>query len=84
LPIKIIQDWLVKEKVALDIDKAKVVLNSEIGQLRMEEKGLLTFDEFSRLFTKSCLRKALIEVAGKYGSLLKTHAEDVPIAQKID
>lgn len=73
LPIKIIQDWLVKEQVALDVEKAKIILNTEIGSLRFEQKGLLTFDEFSRLFTKACLRKALIDVAAKYGSLMKTH-----------
>lgn len=36
IPLRIVQDWLVKEGIALDRDKAKMVMVSEIGALRLE------------------------------------------------
>jgi hypothetical protein len=36
IPLRIVQDWLVKEGIALDRDKAKMVMVNEIGALRLE------------------------------------------------
>jgi len=62
LPIKIILDFLVKERVAHDRDKAKNVVMQTLGENLMND-GMISFDEFNKLFCKGMFKQALIKVA---------------------
>lgn len=63
IDLKSVLDWLVEVEVAFDVERARRVISIEVGPLRLEHQGKITFDEFSRLFTKGVLKNALIDVA---------------------
>jgi len=58
--------WFVKEEIAPDIQKAKIAIKNEIGKLSLEKQDLITFDEFSRLFTRGVVKKALIDMNERF------------------
>ena len=54
LPIKPILVFLVKEGVVPDREKAKKVINEELGGV--EEEGKISFSEWNRLFAKGVFK----------------------------
>ena len=85
--LKEVQAWLVKEGIAGDREKAKTAIENEIGKLSMAEQGIITYDEFNRLFAKGVLRKAIVDVAEKFTALMKLkgdNSEGMPLGRKID
>ena len=66
ISLKEVAAWFVKEDIAPDLGKAKIAIKNEIGKLSLEKQELMTFDEFSRLFTKGVVKKALIDVADRF------------------
>jgi hypothetical protein len=85
--LKIILNWLVKEGVALDKDKAKLVIKSEIGILSQEDEGLLIYDEFNRIFCRGVFKQALITISQKFEGEMKRKGpefEDLPLDRKIE
>lgn len=71
LPLQVVSKWLVKEGIAGDVEKAGLTITNEIGQLRQANENLITFEEFSRLFTKGVFKKAIVDVADRFGKMLK-------------
>ena len=61
LPIKPILVFLVKEGVVPDREKAKKVLNEELGGV--EEEGKISFSEWNRLFAKGVFKQALMRIS---------------------
>ncbi len=49
LPIKVILNWLIQEKIAVDIDKANLVVNSLVGK-KLMCPGMINKNEFMKLF----------------------------------
>jgi len=66
--LKEVKNWLVKEGIAVDREKAKTAIENEIGKLEMADQDIMTHDEFNRLFAKGLLRKAIVDVAEKFQS----------------
>jgi hypothetical protein len=62
LPLSAILDFLVKEGVSLDRDKARHVVNKQIGDELMSENKV-SMEEFEKLFCKGMFKKALIKIA---------------------
>lgn len=62
LPLSVILDFLVKEGVSLDRDKARQVVNKQIGEELMSENKV-SDEEFDKLFCKGMFKKALIKIA---------------------
>lgn len=67
IPLKLLTGWMVDNRIAHDRHNAMVFLTSEVGLLKLQTQGIVTFDEFERLFTKGCLKRALQDVASRYG-----------------
>ena len=87
IPLKVVLNWLVKEGVALDRDKAKLVVKSEIGTLSQEDDGLLLYDEFNRIFCRGVIKQALINISQKFeGEMMRKgpEFEALPLDRKIE
>ena len=57
LPAKLILTYLVKEGVALDRDKAKAAVESEIGPLGADK--MISFGEFQSIFVRGIFKQAI-------------------------
>lgn len=57
LPAKLILSYLVKEGVALDRDKAKAAVESEIGPLGADK--MISFGEFQSIFVRGIFKQAI-------------------------
>lgn len=64
LPIKPILNYLVKEGVALDRDKAKQAVEQEIGPLARD--GMISYDEFSKIFCRGMFKQAIVHSAESF------------------
>ena len=62
---------MLEEGLSADKDKCVGILEKEIGKLKLKEAHLFTFDEFSRLFTKDFIRKALVDIAEAFTSRMQ-------------
>ena len=86
LPLKPILQFLVKEGVALDRDKAKKAVEDEIGEI--EQEGMISFSEFNRIFVKGVFKQALIRIAATFDKAMAKKGEafrrDMNLSQKID
>lgn len=66
LPQKLIFSFLQREGVALDRDKAKSAVESEIGVIEDEE--MISYTEFTRIFCRGIFKQALIRSAENFMS----------------
>jgi len=62
LPTKTILNYLVSEGLAAEREKARVVLHHFLGETFMNE-GLVSIDEFKKLFQKGMFKQALMRIA---------------------
>ena len=58
LPLKLILQFLVKEGVALDRDKAKTAIEQEIGPLAKD--NMISCDEFQKIFCRGIFKQAIV------------------------
>lgn len=75
--------WLVKEGIAGDLEKAAATIEHEVGKLRQQKEGLITSEEFGRLFTKGVLKKALVDVADRFGKMVTSGEDASQLGRKI-
>ena len=66
ISLKEVKNWLIKEGIAADREKAKTAIENEIGKMAMADQEIMTYDEFNRLFAKGVLKKAIVDVAEKF------------------
>ena len=62
IPIKTILKFLVKEGVAAEMDKAKMVVDYFLGGVLMCE-GMISINEFKKLFQKGIFKQALMRIS---------------------
>ena len=85
LPIRPVLNFLVKEGIALDRDKAKQVIISEIGRLARD--GMISYGEFSSIFCRGIFKQALIRSAETFNSAIQRKSgqiSDLNLRQRID
>ena len=80
LPMIAILDWLVKEQVSQNRDRASGVIDSLIGSQRFSEDSI-HYDEFSKLFQKGMFKATLIRIAAKFE---KTQKSGLSLGRKLD
>ena len=62
LALTVVLDFLVREAVALDRDKAREIIMKQIGDEHVAD-GKISADSFSKLFCKGMFKRALIKIA---------------------
>lgn len=85
LPLNVILDFLIRESVALDRDKAKEIILKQIGEEHIND-GKISADSFSKLFCKGMFKRALIKIAETFENQVKTGkiSADLPLGRKLD
>lgn len=65
LPVKPILTYFVKQGIALDRDKARVIIENEIGS-PLDDENEISFKEFTAAFCRGMFKQALILSAEKF------------------
>ena len=84
LPMKGILQFLVKEGVALDRDKARQAIEQEIGPLSSDT--MISFHEFQKIFCRGIFKQAIIRSAEEFLRIFerKGRLKDLNLKQKIN
>ena len=86
LPVKPILAYFVKQKIALDRDKARLAIENEIGT-PLEDENMISYREFSSVFCRSMFKDALIHSAETFIAQMQHKTQrlkDMNLKQKID
>ena len=73
LPLKPILQFFVKEGLALDRDKVKQALETEIGTL--ESETMISYSEFNRIFCKGIFKQSIIRTADTFDKAMANKGE---------
>ena len=85
LPLKLILQFLVKEGVALDRDKAKTAIEQEIGPLAKD--NMISCDEFQKIFCRGIFKQAIVRSEQTFQDQMnskRSKIKDMGLKQKIN
>lgn len=65
IPLKTVLEFLVKEGVALDKEKAREMIEKVLG-VQLASSGPISETEFKKLFNKGIFKQALVKIAATF------------------